>query len=361
MREELLNSIKEIKTNLLSKSHIYYPDETATKQGIILRILSSLGWDVWNTSEVCPEFPVGNGRVDYALRLLDHERVFIEVKKVGAIFSHREEQQILNYAFQRGVKLAILTNGILWKFYLPIKEGTWQERMFCQLDLSQQNEEEITSKLFLLLAKSNIEHGQAFEEAEKLYKQKRRKTVIKQYLPKTWEQLLKNPDDILIDLINDKLKTLCGYTADDEQIKDFLKNQVHLIYREISPNTHSKDTQSSLGLTEYNRNVSSESTKNVFTNLPRSEYMYKFNEWDQDALKKVHAWIIEQLKIWPLNQPISIGDMARQSRKVAHILPDGNRWGFKYLLLKLQEKGLVKLLNNTTFMVLRSPINEVEE
>ena len=52
-------------------------DESATKQGVVLRLLSLSGWDVFNVSEVVPEYTVGNRRVDYALRPNSPNAVFI--------------------------------------------------------------------------------------------------------------------------------------------------------------------------------------------------------------------------------------------------------------------------------------------
>ena len=43
-------------------------DESATKQGVVLRLLRLAGWDTFDVSQVVPEYTVGNRRVDYALR-----------------------------------------------------------------------------------------------------------------------------------------------------------------------------------------------------------------------------------------------------------------------------------------------------
>lgn len=56
-------------------------DEAATKQAVIMRILSCLGWDPFNIDEIYPEYSVSNRRVDCALRHNGKNRVFIEVKK----------------------------------------------------------------------------------------------------------------------------------------------------------------------------------------------------------------------------------------------------------------------------------------
>ena len=70
-----------------------------------------------------------SGNVDFALRHRGVNKVFIEVKKVGAKFEAHQEQ-LLNYSFNYGVKLATLTNGLTWWFYLPLQEGRWEQRRF---------------------------------------------------------------------------------------------------------------------------------------------------------------------------------------------------------------------------------------
>lgn len=58
-----------------------------------------------------PEYTVANKRVDYALRVDNHNKAFIELKKIGTDLEQHQEQ-LLNYSFQEGLRLAILTNGI---------------------------------------------------------------------------------------------------------------------------------------------------------------------------------------------------------------------------------------------------------
>lgn len=87
-----------------------YPNEAAVSQGIVLRLLHVLGWPMYNTQVVAPEYDVEGTRVDFAL--CDpplKPRVFIEVKKVGNI--EGGEKQLFQYAFHEGVPIAILTDG----------------------------------------------------------------------------------------------------------------------------------------------------------------------------------------------------------------------------------------------------------
>ena len=88
-------------------------DESATKQGVVLRLLSIAGWDTFDISQVVPEYTVGTKRVDYALRPGTPNAVFIEVKRPGENLE-RQQQQLLEYCFQEGVNLAVLTDGRTW-------------------------------------------------------------------------------------------------------------------------------------------------------------------------------------------------------------------------------------------------------
>jgi hypothetical protein len=77
MQEQLKVFIDRLKTD--RKIDTY--DEAATKQAVVLKLLSLLGWDTFNIDEVTPEYSVAGKRVDYALKINNLDKVFIEVKK----------------------------------------------------------------------------------------------------------------------------------------------------------------------------------------------------------------------------------------------------------------------------------------
>ena len=132
MNEKLMRLINDFKKDRRLLSF----DEAATKQAVILRILKALGWDPFNIDEIYPEYSVGGKRVDYALRHNGRNKAFIEVKKVNEDLE-KHQGQLLNYSFQGGVKLAVLTNGISWWFYLPLHEGSWEQRKIYRKYLTQ--------------------------------------------------------------------------------------------------------------------------------------------------------------------------------------------------------------------------------
>lgn len=126
-------------------------DEAAVKQAIILPLLNIMGWDTANIEEVYPEYAIEKNRVDYALRLYGRPEFFLEAKKPREDLESHEEQ-LLNYSFRQGVKLAGLTNGVTWLFYLPLKEGSWSERRFYAIDILEQKIEDAAGKFIEILA-----------------------------------------------------------------------------------------------------------------------------------------------------------------------------------------------------------------
>ena len=42
-------------------------DIGSVKLGVVLRLLDAAGWDVFDVSQVVPDYPTGNGRADFAL------------------------------------------------------------------------------------------------------------------------------------------------------------------------------------------------------------------------------------------------------------------------------------------------------
>jgi predicted type IV restriction endonuclease len=236
MGVEVQNLISFI-NNLKIDGKIISYDEAATKQAIILKLLSLLSWDTFNIDEVKPEFSIGGNRVDYSLRINNANKVFIEVKKIGEELENHQEQ-LLKYSFQEGVRLAILTNGITWWFYLPLHEGSWEQRKFYTIDISQQESEDVVQNFFDFLLKDNVINGKAIQNAETVYKGQQKSSIIQETLPKAWNKIINEPDDLLVELINETTEKLCGHKADIESVAEFLlqhKNQFLLSTSTIQP------------------------------------------------------------------------------------------------------------------------------
>ena len=217
MSDGLLKLIDDFKKDMRLLSF----DEAATKQAIIMRILNYLGWDPFNIDEVCPEYSVGKKRVDYALKYNGKNKVFIEVKKINEDLEKHQEQ-LLNYSFQEGVKLAILTNGISWWFYLPLHEGSWEQRKFYTVEIYDQESKDIVEKLKEFLSKENVISDTSIENAERVYRSRQKQYLIKETLPKAWKKIMTEPDELLVELLADTTEKLCGYKPDNVMVEQFL-------------------------------------------------------------------------------------------------------------------------------------------
>ena len=204
--------------NILSQRDL---DESATKQGVVLRLLSMAGWDVFDISEVTPEYTVGGRRVDYALKPSSPNAVFIEVKRNGENLE-AHQQQLLEYCFQQGVKLAALTNGRTWWLYLPLQTGNWEQRRFLTIDVESQEPEIVQQRFIDHLSEDKVTSGEAISNAEDLVRSRQRTEITGKAIIEAWKQIVETPDEILVDLVAETAERICGFKPEAERIQEFL-------------------------------------------------------------------------------------------------------------------------------------------
>lgn len=213
----------EILKNLKGKTQIHNFDEAVTKQTIILPILQLLGWSIFDSDEVCPEFFVENRRVDYCLRINYQNEFFIEVKRTGEDLE-RHQEQLLEYAFRQGVELASLTNGITWHFYLPMKKGDWTARKFYTIDILEQETHEIENQFLKILSKEEIKNGAAIQYAEAIYASRLKKDATLNALPKAWNKIISEPDELLLELLSEVTEKICGFKPKSDIVRKFISS-----------------------------------------------------------------------------------------------------------------------------------------
>lgn len=215
-----INAFIERTQNLLRKGS--FISEAAVSQGILLPALHELGWPVFDTSVVAPEYSVEGRRVDYALcHPQNRPVVFVEVKKTG--FSEGADRQLFEYAFHIGVPMAVLTDGQEWSFYLPGEQGRYDERRVYKLDLLERSPEEASARLTRYLAYDRLCSGETLIAARSDYKDVARDREIEATFPKAWRSLLEEEDSLLLDLLAEKVESLCGYKPDPDSCGLFLK------------------------------------------------------------------------------------------------------------------------------------------
>jgi len=214
------NHIENVKSRLREGA---FTSEASVSQGILLPALHELGWPVFDTTVVVPEFSLEGKRVDFALcHPLNKPAVFIEVKKVG--LSDGADKQLFEYAFHLGVPMAILTDGQEWSFYLPGEQGLYDERRVYKLDILERSTEEAGYRLDRYLEYKKVCSGDALTAARSDYKSVSRDREINATFPKAWGALLEEQDSLLLDLLAEKVEELCGYKPDLDLCSQFLED-----------------------------------------------------------------------------------------------------------------------------------------
>ena len=111
MKQQIESFIGELRSNKKLPTF----DEASTKQAVVLRLLSFLGWDIFDVEEVYPNYSVNSHSVSYALRAKNSLKVCIEVKRAQEKLDNYQKG-LISLASREGVDLSVLTNGIIWCF-----------------------------------------------------------------------------------------------------------------------------------------------------------------------------------------------------------------------------------------------------
>lgn len=124
------------------------PTEEATKTSIIMPFFSMLGYDVFNPSEFLPEFTADVGikkgeKVDYAILKDGNPLVLVEAKWCGEALD-KYDSQLFRYFGTCKAKFAILTNGIIYKFFTDLDEpNKMDEKPFLVIDILNPREAQV--------------------------------------------------------------------------------------------------------------------------------------------------------------------------------------------------------------------------
>lgn len=123
---DLIDKIKDIASRI-PKQIDHIQTEEATKNAFILPFINALGYDVFNPTEVIPEFTADIGtkkgeKVDYAIKKGNDIIILIECKWSGEDLHQDHTSQLYRYFSATEARFAILTNGIIYEFYSDIDE-----------------------------------------------------------------------------------------------------------------------------------------------------------------------------------------------------------------------------------------------
>jgi len=96
--------------------------EEATKTALIMPFVRTLGYNTEDPREVVPEYIADVGdrkgeKVDYAIMKDGHPVILMECKAAGTTLGDQEAAQLSRYFTTTDVRFAVLTNGVVYRFY----------------------------------------------------------------------------------------------------------------------------------------------------------------------------------------------------------------------------------------------------
>jgi hypothetical protein len=154
--------------------------EEATKNALIMPFINALGYNVFDPTEVVPEFICDIGtkkgeKIDYAIMRDGKPIILFECKHAGGDLSINHASQLFRYFHVTDARIAILTNGITYRLFTDLEQpNKMDERPFMEFDLFNFQESDIVElkKLSkstfnlddMLFAAYNLKYMRAFKK-----------------------------------------------------------------------------------------------------------------------------------------------------------------------------------------------------
>lgn len=174
--------------------------EEATKTSLILPFFQLLGYDVFNPYEFVPEFIADAGtkkgeKVDYAIIINNEPIMLIEAKSADTNLNNKHLNQLYRYFTVTKAKFAVLTNGIVYKFYTDLEEPNKMDDVpFLEINLLDLKDTYI--KQIKKFCKDNFDIQDILDSASEL------KYVY--LIKKVFQEQIDNPSDQFIKVLLNK-------------------------------------------------------------------------------------------------------------------------------------------------------------
>jgi hypothetical protein len=123
--------------------------EEATKNALVMPFIAALGYNVFDPTEIVPEFTADLGtkrgeKVDYAIVREDKVRVLFECKKLGGELKQHQHSQLHRYFGVTDARIAVLTDGRRYLLFADLdRPNVMDSRPFLEVDLADLKEEAV--------------------------------------------------------------------------------------------------------------------------------------------------------------------------------------------------------------------------
>lgn len=225
---ELATKLLELEKRTQQHREVLLTEEAA-KTALVMPFIQALGYDVFNPSEVVPEFTADVGlkkgeKVDYAICRNGAISMLIECKPASSELSVTHAAQLFRYFSVTDARVAVLTNGVVYQFYSDIDQpNKMDERPFYTftLDGMRKTDPAILDRF----TKSGFDIDKIVEEAGNLKIQ----SLLREELKKEFAQ----PSEDLVRLLSGKVYTGKFTAAIKEKFQVHVAAAIASLVREL--------------------------------------------------------------------------------------------------------------------------------
>ena len=191
---DFVDEIQALKTRLTPRMD-HVQTEEATKTSLIMPFINALGYNVFDPTEVVPEFTADIGtkqgeKVDYAIVQDGKPVILFECKQKDTnLNDERHWNQLARYFMVTETRFAVLTDGLSYRFYSDLDtQRRMDDKPFLEFDILAINESQVEElKRF---TKSSFQIDELLDAARELKYTKEIKRIL-------GEQLSKPEDDFV--------------------------------------------------------------------------------------------------------------------------------------------------------------------
>jgi hypothetical protein len=145
---DLTDNLKNISESI-PKQIEHIKTEEATKNAFIMPFISALGYNIFDPTEVVPEFTADVGskkgeKVDYAIMKEGKPIILIECKACNCDLDKEHASQLSRYFTYTEARFGILTNGIIYRLFTDLEvPNIMDAKPFLEIDMSKIKDEQV--------------------------------------------------------------------------------------------------------------------------------------------------------------------------------------------------------------------------
>ncbi len=186
-------------------------NEADTRDIVKAMIHELLGFDPF--FEVTGEFSVKGQYADFAVKIGEEIRFFVEVKSIEAKLDEKHLYQVIGYAANHGVEWAVLTNGARWQVYRLFAGESKKTQLVLDFEVGVTPSGEIAD-CFLKCCKEGFRQDLLSSHW----------SSIQAFNPLRVATILTDPS--VLTCVRKELKKQSGMNFDEEAIADLILNRV---------------------------------------------------------------------------------------------------------------------------------------